>query len=92
MSHQDHPERTPVYGALLMVAAMPSGVLVTYWVHPPQPVRVIVLVAALLGRDRGSVHDIARPAESVSANLYSARARRRHTSLGMLSTATVTAA
>ena len=44
----DHPMRTPFYGALLMIGAMLMGVAVTAWTHPPTPVRIVVLVAALL--------------------------------------------
>ena len=48
MARGDHPERTPVYGAGLIVAAMLSGLAVQVWTHPPLAVRVIVLVAALV--------------------------------------------
>jgi hypothetical protein len=48
MARGDHPERTPLYGATLMVAAMLCGLAVTVWSTPPFPVKVIVLVAALL--------------------------------------------
>jgi hypothetical protein len=47
VGHQEHPERTPVYGALLVAGAMVSAVLVTYWTHPPTAVRIVVLIAAL---------------------------------------------
>ena len=48
MVRGEHPERTPVYGAAMMVAAMLSGLAVQVWTHPPLPVRVVVLVAALV--------------------------------------------
>lgn len=44
----DHPERTPVYGAALIVAAMLSGLAVQVWTHPPFAIKVVVLVAALI--------------------------------------------
>lgn len=44
----DHPQRTPVYGALLIVAAMMAGLTVQYWTHPPAAVRFPVLVLALI--------------------------------------------
>ena len=40
--------RTPVYGALLIVAAMVSGVAVTYWTHPVAAVRYVVLGLCLV--------------------------------------------
>ena len=46
MVRGDHPQRTPVYGAALIVAAMLLGTAVTYWSHPVGPVRVAVLVVA----------------------------------------------
>lgn len=53
MARGDHPERTPVYGAALIVAAMLSGLAVQVWTRPPLAVRVIVLavafVAAIVG-------------------------------------------
>lgn len=48
MARGEHPERTPVYGAALMIAAMLSGLAVQVWSKPPLVVRVIVLVAALV--------------------------------------------
>jgi hypothetical protein len=47
MARGEHPERTPVYGAALIVAAMLSGLAVQVWWSPPLVVRIIVLVAAL---------------------------------------------
>lgn len=47
--------RTPFYGAVLMVAAMLSGLAVTSWTTPPAAVRVVVLVAALLAAIAGVV-------------------------------------
>jgi UDP-N-acetylmuramyl pentapeptide phosphotransferase/UDP-N-acetylglucosamine-1-phosphate transferase len=44
----DHPERTPLYGALLIVAAMLAGLAVQDWTHPPTALRVAVLVLALV--------------------------------------------
>lgn len=48
MARGEHPERTPVYGVLLIVTAMLAGLAVQVWTHPPFAVRVVVLVAALL--------------------------------------------
>jgi UDP-N-acetylmuramyl pentapeptide phosphotransferase/UDP-N-acetylglucosamine-1-phosphate transferase len=48
MSHQEHPERTPVYGSLMIVAAMLAAVAITRWSEPTAPIRVVVLVAVLL--------------------------------------------
>jgi hypothetical protein len=48
MKRGEHPERTPVYGAALIVGAMLSGLAVQVWSRPPLAVRVIVLVAALV--------------------------------------------
>lgn len=48
MARGEHPERTPVYGAALIVAAMLSGLAVQVWWSPPLVVRIIVLVAALV--------------------------------------------
>ena len=48
MARGEHPERTPVYGAALIVAAMLSGLAVTAWSDPPTAVRVVVLVADLV--------------------------------------------
>lgn len=48
MARGDHPERTPFYGALLIVAAMLSGLGVTVWSSPPAAVKAIVLIADLL--------------------------------------------
>jgi hypothetical protein len=47
MARGEHPERTPVYGAALIVAAMLSGLAVQVWWSPPLAVRIIVLIAAL---------------------------------------------
>ena len=44
MARGDHPERTPLYGGLLIIAAMLLGVGVTYWSRPPTVLRAIVLV------------------------------------------------
>jgi len=48
MARGDHPERTPFYGALLVIAAMLAGLAVQVWTHPPLAVRVVVLVLALV--------------------------------------------
>lgn len=48
MARGDHPERTPVYGVLLIVAAMLSGLAVTVWSSPPTVLRVAVLIADLV--------------------------------------------
>ena len=48
MPRGDHPMRTPFYGALLIVAAMLTGVAVTAWTHPSTVVRAIVLALALV--------------------------------------------
>ena len=40
--------RTPVYGALLIVAGMLAGVAVTYWTHPPLVIRWVVLGLCLV--------------------------------------------
>ena len=47
MSRGDHPQRTPLYGALLIVAAMLGAVAVTAWSRPSPPVRAIVLIVCL---------------------------------------------
>ena len=45
--------RTPVYGAVLIAAAMVTGVAVTYWTHPPGalrwPVLAVCAVAWIFG-------------------------------------------
>ena len=45
--------RTPFYGALLIVAAMMAGLAVSAWSHPPNlvkvPVLIVALVAAIVG-------------------------------------------
>lgn len=48
MARGDHPQRTPFYGALLIVAAMMAGLAVRVWSRPPLPVTVAVLIVALL--------------------------------------------
>lgn len=48
MARGEHPERTPVYGAALIVAAMLSGLGVQVWSRPPLVVRVVVLAVALV--------------------------------------------
>ncbi len=48
MARGEHPQRTPFYGVLLIVAAMLIAVAVTTWSHPPTVVRAVVLVLALL--------------------------------------------
>jgi uncharacterized membrane protein YbaN (DUF454 family) len=47
MARGEHPERTPVYGAALIVAAMLAGLAVQVWSAPPLTVRVVVLAVAL---------------------------------------------
>lgn len=47
MARGDHPKRTPLYGGLLIIAAMLAGLAVTAWSSPPVAVRVVVLVVAL---------------------------------------------
>ncbi|MBE7188095.1 hypothetical protein [Jatrophihabitans endophyticus] len=53
MARTDHPERTVLLGALLIVAAMLAGLAVRVWTHPPRavwiPVLVVALIAALVG-------------------------------------------
>jgi hypothetical protein len=48
MARGDHPERTPVYGAMIIVAAMLSGLAVQVWFSPPTALRIAVLVIALV--------------------------------------------
>jgi hypothetical protein len=48
MARGDHPERTPFYGAVLVVAAMLAGLAVQVWFSPPLFVRIGVLVVALV--------------------------------------------
>jgi hypothetical protein len=48
MARGDHPERTPFYGAVLVVAAMVAGLAVQVWFSPPRFVRIGVLVLALV--------------------------------------------
>jgi hypothetical protein len=48
MARGDHPERTPFYGAVLVVAAMVAGLAVQVWFSPPLFVRIGVLVVALV--------------------------------------------
>lgn len=55
MARGDHPQRTPVYGALLIVAAMVVGTLVSAVGHPGPVVRVPVLVVCLVAAIVGLV-------------------------------------
>ena len=48
MARGDHPMRTPVYGVLLIVAAMVAGTVVSVWTHPAHWVKVVVLLACLV--------------------------------------------
>ncbi|HEY2166605.1 MAG TPA: hypothetical protein VGH01_05540 [Jatrophihabitantaceae bacterium] len=48
MKRGEHPQRTPFYGALLMIAGMLIGVAVTAWSHPAAAVRATFLVFALI--------------------------------------------
>lgn len=48
MARGEHPERTPFYGGLLVVAAMLAGLTVQVWTQPPTAVRIVVLVLALV--------------------------------------------
>ena len=47
MPRPDRPERTVLVGALLIVAAMLTGLAVRVWTHPPKVVWVPILVVAL---------------------------------------------
>jgi hypothetical protein len=47
MVRGDHPERTPVYGAGVIVAAMLAGLCVQVWFSPATVIRLAVLVLAL---------------------------------------------
>lgn len=52
MARGEHPERTPLYGGLLIVAAMVVSVVVTMISAPTAvriPVYLVSLVAALFG-------------------------------------------
>jgi hypothetical protein len=44
----EHPQRTPFYGAMLMIMAMLIGIAVTAWSHPGTTVRAVFLVFALI--------------------------------------------
>lgn len=48
MAHRDHPERTSVYGVLVIIVAMMAGLAVSVWSHPGPAVRIPVLVVALV--------------------------------------------
>jgi hypothetical protein len=48
MKRGQHPQRTPFYGAMLMITAMLIGIAVTAWSHPATAVRAVVLVFALI--------------------------------------------
>lgn len=48
MARGDHPQRTPVYGAGVIVLAMMAGLCVQVWFSPPTAVRVGVLIVALV--------------------------------------------
>jgi hypothetical protein len=55
MNRGAHPERTPFYGALLVISAMISGSAVTWWSSPATPLRDAVLALALVVAIAGSV-------------------------------------
>jgi hypothetical protein len=55
MARGDHPERTPLYGALVIVAAMMAGLAVTAWSTPPAAVRVPILILALIAALAGTL-------------------------------------
>ena len=55
MARGEHPQRTPVYGAGLIVAAMLSGLAVTVWSSPPAALRAVVLILALVAALAGSL-------------------------------------
>ena len=46
MARGDHPQRTPLYGALMLVAVWWAGATVTL-VHAPTAVKVVVLIVAV---------------------------------------------
>lgn len=48
MRSSDHPQRTPAYGACLMIGAMLLGTAVKVWLNVPRWVQVIGLVIALV--------------------------------------------
>jgi len=54
MALGDHPRRTPVYGGVLIVAAMVAGTAVTV-TDTPVPLRVAVLVIAAIAAVVGFV-------------------------------------
>lgn len=53
MPRTDRPGRTVFLGAVLIVAAMITGLAVRVWTHPPKavwvPILIVALVAALVG-------------------------------------------
>ena len=49
MARGDHPQRTPLYGALMLVAVWWVGATVTL-LHAPTAVKVVVLIIASAGR------------------------------------------
>jgi UDP-N-acetylmuramyl pentapeptide phosphotransferase/UDP-N-acetylglucosamine-1-phosphate transferase len=55
MARGDHPARTPLYGGIVILAAMMAGLAVTAWSTPPAAVRAVVLVIALLAALAGFV-------------------------------------
>lgn len=66
MARGDHPMRTPFYGALLIVAAMLTGLAVSAWTHPPAAVKIPVLVLALIAAVVGlgmTLRDLSPPAK-----------------------------
>jgi len=48
MGRGDHPMRTPVYGVLMIAAAMLLATVVGAWTHPSAVVRDVVYVVCLL--------------------------------------------
>ncbi len=59
----DSDSHAPIYGALMMVAAMLAATGVTYWSSPPVAVRVVVVVLAIVVGLVGAaltLHDRAR--------------------------------
>jgi hypothetical protein len=55
MARGEHPKRTPFCGGLLIIAAMLTGVAVTYWWHPPTAVRAVVLIISVVAALAGVV-------------------------------------